>query len=278
MHGACVGHPGIVPEVRIHDGAYGTLLQSELHGDETVDDLCLRAPMLVVQAHRAYLDAGATAIQTNAFLAHVRSSERRRRELQRAALGCALEAIGDAADVELFATLGPAGASPRDFWADLELVLELEAPGVVCETITSRSVADALLEAWRDVAAGVDAQLLIGCSVAPGAGAAAARWVVELASEAPAEVELGLNCCEGPTGLAGLLGELVDARGATWAMPSAGVPSRDAGAAPQWPHGHADRWAEAVARLVTDVPLGRVGGCCGTRPASIASLQAALQE
>jgi methionine synthase / methylenetetrahydrofolate reductase(NADPH) len=105
--------------MRIHDGAYGTLLASHLHGDETVDDLCLRAPGLVVDAHRAYLDVGARAIQTNSFLAHLRGSSRRRRQLRHAALECAREAAAGApggSEVLVLATIGPVADRASEFW------------------------------------------------------------------------------------------------------------------------------------------------------------------
>ncbi|MCW2924954.1 MAG: 5-methyltetrahydrofolate S-homocysteine methyltransferase [Thermoleophilia bacterium] len=261
--------------MQVLDGAYGTLLQGHLHGDETVDDLCLRAPTLVVDAHRAYLEAGATWLGTNAFLAHLRGSRRRRDDLQRAALACAREAVSitDVADVQVAATIGPAGPEPRDFWADLELLLDAGMGAVQCETLTDRRGADALLAAWGDVARGVeDVELRLGCSVSPSRGADAWQWVVELAADAPIEVRLGLNCCEGPEGLRDVLASLCERRGEAWAMPSAGLPAPDAHGRPVWPLADPHRWADAVARLVADLPVHAAGGCCGTTPESIAAL------
>ena len=261
--------------MRIHDGAYGTLLQHHLHGDETVDDLCLRSPVHVVDAHRAYIEAGATAIQTNAFLAHLRTSRRRRDELQRAALACAREAAAIAAPSTLvIATIGPAGVEPRDFWRDIELVLDAEAAAVLCETITDRRTADAYLDAWADVAAGVTGtQVLLGGSVSPSGGPDAVRWILDLASEAPEEVQVGLNCCEGPLDLRPTLEALCEVRGGAWVMPSAGLPRRAADGDLQWPFEDPARWAEVVTELVADLPVSGIGGCCGTSPASIGSLQ-----
>jgi methionine synthase I (cobalamin-dependent) len=262
--------------VRIHDGAYGTLLQRHLHGDETVDDLSLREPSLVIDAHRAYLEAGATAIQTNAFLAHLRTSTRRRRELQVAALDCAREAVvvAGSADAQVFATIGPAGTEPRAFWDDLDLLLGAEASGVQVETITDRRIADAFLAAWHEVARGVSGVTVhVGCSVSPSRGADAMRWVRELACDAPEDVVIGLNCCEGPLGLRTLLAELVELRGTAWAMPSAGLPIVEPGVPTRWPLGVPTDWAEAVAELVDGLELVGVGGCCGTTPDSIAALE-----
>jgi methionine synthase I (cobalamin-dependent) len=266
---------GNVLVMRIHDGAYGSLLQRHLHGDETVDDLCLREPTLVIDAHRAYLDAGATALQTNAFLAHLRTTSGRRERLQLAALDCAREAVAASAreDVLVLATIGPIGTDPREYWRDLELLLEDGASAVQCETVTDRRIADAFLTAWDEVARGVrDVPVLLGCSVAPSQGAEAMRWVLELASDAPEHVELGLNCCEGPTGLRPLLDELSQLRSGAWTMPSAGLPVTEAGHEPRWPFADPRDWAEAIAELVDGLQLGGIGGCCGTTPDHISAL------
>jgi len=258
--------------MRIHDGAYGTLLERHLHGDETVDDLCLRAPSLVVDAHRAYVEAGAEAIQTNAFLAHLRGSDRRRRELRHGALACAREAAGSGG-VLVFATIGPAGGEPRAFWEAIEQALDEGVDGVLCETVTDAATARAFAAAWTEVAAGVQGvEVLLGCSVSPSAGRDRSSWLLDLASDLSEDLQLGVNCCEGPIGLRGVLEELAERRGAVWTMPSAGLPTIEAGGPPSWPLEEPARWAEAVLELVDDLPVHALGGCCGTRPASIAAL------
>ncbi len=267
--------------MRIHDGAYGTLLGSHLHGDETVDDLCLRAPQLVVDAHRAYLEAGAGAIQTNAFLVHLRGSERRRRELRTAALACAREAAATA-DVEegaplVVATIGPdGGGEERAFWEPIEQALDAEARAVLCETVTDAKTARAFAAAWREVAAGVrDVEVLLGCSVSPSAGAEACRWTTELAGELDDAIQLGLNCCEGPLGLRPVLEAIAEERGTTWAMPSAGLPvAGGPGEEPvRWPFAAPADWVEATLEAIDDLPVAALGGCCGTSPDTIAALR-----
>lgn len=262
--------------MRIHDGAYGTLLAGHQHGDETVDDLCLREPLVVAAAHAAYLDAGVDAIQTNSFLVHLRGSERRRAELRRAALGCARDAAGTTGrDVLVVATIGPVGDEPASFWESIEQFLELEATAVLCETVTSRTVANAFLAAWADVAPGVrDVELLLGCSTDP-ASRDASAWVLELAADAPEEVQLGLNCCAGPQGMRGLLEAIATERGSTWAMPSAGLPTVSAGSPPAWPLAAPVEWAGATLEQVVDLPISALGGCCGTTPDHLAALAGA---
>ncbi|MCW2921772.1 MAG: homocysteine S-methyltransferase [Thermoleophilia bacterium] len=264
--------------MRIHDGAYGTLLAAHLHGDETVDDLCLRAPNLVVDAHRAYLDAGAGAIQTNAFLAHLRGSDRRRRELRHGALACAREAVGSAGGDDapiVFATIGPDRDDARAFWEPIEQALEEDVRGVLCETVTDVGTARAFAAAWAEVGAGVrGVDVLLGCSVAPSRGPDACRWVLDLASELPDELSLGLNCCEGPDGLRDVLEAIAEQRERVWAMPSAGIPRIEPGAPPVWPHASATDWAGAVLEQVEDLPVHALGGCCGTSPDFVGALVA----
>lgn len=259
--------------MRIYDGAYGTLLAHHQQGDETADDLCLRRPSVVAAAHAAYLDAGADAVQTNSFLVHLRGSAHRRRELRRAALHCTHEAVAGAGrDALVVATIGPAGDAARDFWEGIEQFLELDVRAVLCETVTARSIADAFLEAWADVAAGVrGVELLLGCSVDP-ADTGAARWVVELASEAPADVRLGLNCCGGPGGMRPLLEAVVERRGSAWAMPSAGLPTTQPGSPARWPLESPAEWAEAALEQVAGLPITALGGCCGTTPDHVAAV------
>jgi methionine synthase I (cobalamin-dependent) len=261
--------------MRIHDGAYGTLLARHLHGDETVDDLCVRAPRLVIDAHRAYLESGATAIQTNSFLVHLRGSDRRRSVLRAAALECAREAAAVAqTPAEVFVTIGPADDRPRSYWEPVEQALDAGVRSIVCETVTSRPIADAFLDAWREVASGVvDSTVLLGCSVDP-TDAARAGWVVDLAGDAPDDVQLGLNCCSGPSGIGGLLAQIVEQRGTSWAMPSAGIPARtDAPHDLDYPFADPTRWSSTLLDEITGLDLVGIGGCCGTTPASILALQ-----
>ena len=263
--------------MRIHDGAYGTLLTRHLHGDETVDDLCLRAPNVVIDAHRAYLDAGADAIQTNSFLAYLRGSDRRRRELRHAALACAREAAAaaDGDERTVFVTIGPDRAGVRAFWEPIEQALEEDVRGLLCETVTDAATARAFAAAWAEVGAGVQGvEVLLGCSVSPSTGREACAWVFDLATELADDVALGLNCCEGPIGLRPVLEELAERRGSVWVMPSAGVPRVEAGREPEWPFDDPAVWAEAVHEAIDDLPVQGLGGCCGTTPDFVGALAA----
>jgi methionine synthase I (cobalamin-dependent) len=250
------------------DGAYGTLLAPHLRSGEVADELCLREPHRVVDAHRAYIEAGATQIQTNSFLVwRLRAS--RQSDTYAAALECARDAIGSH-DVNIVGTVGPAGTNSRDYWRALELLLELECPAVLCETVTSADEAAAFLEAWSDVAVGVPTPCTISCSIDPSSSMDSWGWIGELDLH---DVSIGLNCCSGPEGLKDPLALLLD-RGHPIARvsPSAGIP-RETDEGLVYPY-NAQSWAEAVLEQVADVPEGVVlGGCCGTTPDFIRELQ-----
>jgi 5-methyltetrahydrofolate--homocysteine methyltransferase len=246
--------------MRILDGAYGTLLAAHLASDESADDLCVRDPRLVIDAHRAYLEAGATGIRTNAGQAWRRDSTRRRTGLQLAALDCAREAIelhGGPAAIELAATIGPAGIEPRDYWRDLELLLDAEVAVVQVEHLARVEELAAALAAWDEVARGVDGvSLMLGITVAQGRGEAAARPLLDAAGDAPEGVRVGLRCCEGAAGLRPYLERLYEQRGAsTWLAPGAGADLEEPA-----------HWAQSVHELSDGFDLDAVGGCCGTTP------------
>jgi methionine synthase I (cobalamin-dependent) len=231
----------------------------------------------VIDAHRAYVEAGATAIQTNSFLAHLRGADRRRRELRAAALDCA-QAAAAASDVhvDVIVTIGPIDDQPRSFWEPIEQALDAGVGAIQCETITTRPVANAFIAAWRDVAAGVaDVEVLLGCTTDP-ADEAGARWIVDLAGDAPDEIRVGLNCCTGPQSVGGLLAAIIEQRGTSWVMPSAGIPMRrDGSGTLEYPFADPDRWASMLLEEAGDLDLAGIGGCCGTTPASISALQRA---
>ena len=252
--------------MRILDGAYGTLLDHHVAGDETADDLCVRAPRLVVDAHRAYLEAGATGLRTNAATAWRRGSTRRRTGLQLAALDCAREAIAlhaGSQEVELAGTIGPAGIEARDYWRDIEVLLDAEVAVVQVEHLARVGELSAALAAWGEVARGVQgASLLLGVTLVPARGEAEARALLDAACDAPEEVRVGLRCCDGPAGLRSHLERLQERRDrATWVAPAIGR--------------HVDEpagWAEALAELVDGLDVAAVGGCCGTTPSFVREL------
>lgn len=252
--------------MQLADGAYGTLLQPHLRSGETVDDLCSREPARIVDAHLMYLHAGARQIQTNSFLAW-RRADVRRRAIYLSALDCAREATATAGGSPgVIGTIGPAGAQPRDFYRDLELLLDAQVDSVVCETVTDSAVAEAFCRAWKEVAVGVGVIGRLHLSVSPSLGAASWKWLSTF-DDHSASLVLGLNCCEGPEGLREPLQRLNERSETVSVLPSAGLPERALAPEP---------WSEAVAELCTQVQVDLVGGCCQTTPAHVSALATAF--
>jgi methionine synthase I (cobalamin-dependent) len=263
----------------VADGAYGTLLHAHVRTRELVDVLNLREPERVIAAHLDYLTAGARRIQTNTFLAFTRPG-RERRDLYRGGIDCALEAgssFGGNDPVAIAATIGPASREARHFWPDIECVLDHGgADLVLCETVTELPQALAFLEAWHDVAQGVDTRAALTVSVDPGAaeddGMPRWAWLAKV-RDVGDDVSVGVNCCTGPEpALREVVQRLAEREVPITVQPSAGLP-RDDGS---YPWADPEAWAEAVAALVADLPVGTVGGCCGTTPAHVEALVAAF--
>src|SRR5262245_55949571 len=97
----------------VFDGAMGTMLYSKgVFINQCYDELNLRAPDLVRDIHRKYVEAGAQVLETNSFGANrVKLSqyglESQVKELNRAAAKVAREAAGDRALVA--GAVGPLG-------------------------------------------------------------------------------------------------------------------------------------------------------------------------
>jgi 5-methyltetrahydrofolate--homocysteine methyltransferase len=277
------------------DGGIGTQLQlAGLPAGACGEVWNVERPDIVSGIHRAYAEAGAEALLTNTFggspLALARHGlGHRARELNRAAAALARDAAGDErwvlGDVGPFggflAPLGEAEPSEVEagFREQVEALREGGADGVLIETMTALDELTLAVRAARAAGApfviasiAFDATLVgprTMMGVSPRDAAAAA---LELGVDA-----LGANCGTGldMNGYAELLRELAAAAPALPLLcrPNAGTPRLEGGRvlydlAP-------DRMAAAVGLLVA-AGARMIGGCCGTTPAHIAALRAAL--
>lgn len=252
------------------DGAYGTLLAPYAVDGENVDALCRLDPNKVVWAHRAYIEAGATCIQTNSFLAYQLSNSRRRNQY-RAALDCAREAQSASnQSITVHATVGPAGSEPRNFYRDIEQLLDDGVAGIRCETVTDVETANAFVQAWKEVAVGVPSMAILTVSVSPSRGVDSWRWIISIPEAT--NLALGLNCCEGLAGLREPLELLCEREPKPWLLPSAGIPGTSTDRAQ-----HPEHWADEFSRILEGISPAALGGCCGTTPDHIAALSAYIE-
>jgi len=279
--------------VLVCDGAMGTMLQAAGSPlDIALCELSLTRPELVKAIHGAYIAAGADIIETNTFgacstrLARY-GLEDRVAEINHAAVRAARDAVAASDRQVLVAgSVGPAtptnsrgrtsGAVLREsFREQIAALVEAGVDLIILETFGNT---DELIEAIN-----------AAHDVSPTLPIVAQMTFMEdgrtLAGETPAEVArrveglniaaLGANCTHGPQGLLEILAELSRHTSLPLAaQPNAGSPTfvdgrfqyaTDAAYLARY----AGRYVQAGAALV--------GGCCGTTPAHVEAMVAAVK-
>jgi len=276
------------------DGAMGTLLVARgVPPEENIDNLNLTRSELVAQAHRDYIAAGAQIIEANTFGANrfklsACGLAGKQEAIIRAGVELARKAAGTGPDAAFVAgSIGPLGVrlapygrvkpeqAEAAFREQAALLLKSGVDLILIETLSDVNEALTALKAVRAAGAQFigmsftftrDGLTLLGDSPAQAARAL---------SEAGADL-IGVNCSSGPAQAIRILREMraavPDARFS--AMPNAGWPERTGGrilypAGAEYFRGYARDFAEAGASLI--------GGCCGTEPAHIAAMRAALE-
>ena len=263
----------------------GTVLQQRgLPPGGQPELLNLTQPELLRGVYEEYIAAGSQVIYANTFGANGLKLARTGHgveEIVTAAVSIAKEAAGQ--DVRVALDVGPLGEllepmGTLTFEHAYQLFREMAVAGehagadlVAIETMTDLYETKAALLAVKEntslpvlvtMSFEESGRTFTGCTVA-----AMARTLEGLGADA-----IGLNCSLGPDKLAPLLGELCrSTRLPVVAKPNAGLPDPV--------DGHYDMGPEAFAdALLSCVEAGAtvVGGCCGTSPAYIRSLKAAL--
>ncbi len=273
-------------QVVVFDGAMGTQLYAKgVFINQCYDELSLRAPDLVRDVHRAYVDAGAEVIETNTFGAN-------RLKLAQFGLGGQVGEINEAAaklaaeagegDVLVAGAVGPLGVRLEPYGptsldearsAFAEQMRGLVAGGVdlfLLETFADiHEIEQAILaarEVDRDMP--VIAQMTIGTDCLTPYGASAED--VARALDAFGADIIGLNCSVGPQAILEAIERMAPVtRRKLSAQPNAGMPREVSGrsmymASPEYMATYALHLVHAGARVV--------GGCCGTTPEHIAAM------
>ncbi len=264
----------------VFDGAMGTMLYSRgVFINQCYDELNLRAPEMVREIHRKYVDAGAQVLETNSFGANrikltQYGLETQVREINRAAATVAREAAGDRALVA--GAVGPLGiriepygptSAEEAFSIFREQIEGLVAGGIdlfILETFSDLSEIEQAIRAAHSVAptTPIIAQMTIGVDCRTPYGAAPEDVACSLDLWG-ADV-IGLNCSVGPQTILECIEKMVPhTRKKLSAQPNAGMP-RDVGgrsmymASPEYMATYARHLVQAGAKIV--------GGCCGTTP------------
>jgi methionine synthase / methylenetetrahydrofolate reductase(NADPH) len=277
------------------DGAMGTLLfASGVPQRACLDELATTRPQLVGSIHRAYLEAGADLIETATFGANrVRlgvfglSAETSR--FNRAAARVAREARDVAGrDVLVAGSIGPLGAPTRDllrldesrirqaYREQVDGLLEGGVDLLVLETFVDlRHLLIAADEARRATAdLPVVVQLTFGEELELADGSSPAAAAAALAG-APIDV-IGVNCGAGPHACLEAIEAMdapTDTGPARSILPNAGLPQRIEG---QFVYAAGPEYFGAMIPRMLAAGATIVGGCCGTTPAHIAAMRAAI--
>ncbi len=294
--------------VVVADGAMGTMLQA---AEPTMDDfaglegcneiLNVTRPDIVAGVHRAYLQVGVEAIETNTFGANLANLAEygiadRIAELARAGARLAREAADEFSSPDaprfVIGSVGPGTKLPtlghttfaalRDAYAEqVTGMLDGGIDAVLVETCQDLLQAKAaIVGAHRAMAShGERVPLLVHVTVeTTGTMLLGSEIGAALAALAPLGVDsIGLNCATGPTEMSEHLRFL--SRHATTnvsVMPNAGLPRLGPNGA-VYPLSPEDL-ARALAGFVTEFGTRLVGGCCGTTPEHLAQVVKAVQE
>jgi homocysteine S-methyltransferase len=279
--------------VLVCDGAMGTMLQAAgVSLDLSLPELSVSRPELVKAIHGAYIAAGADVIETNTFgacstrLARY-GLEGRVAEINAASVRVAREAAAAADRVVLVAgSVGP--ATPANSRGRISASVLREAFREQMAAMAESGVDFILLETFGNSDELIEA-ITAANEAAPGIPVVAQMTFMEdgrtLAGETPAEVAqrveglglagLGANCTHGPQGLLEILAELSKHTSLPLAVqPNAGSPTFVDGrfqytTDPAYLARYAGRYVQAGAALV--------GGCCGTTPAHVEAIAAAVK-
>lgn len=282
------------------DGAMGTVLHSRgIPIDQCFDAINLEDPGLVAEVHRAYIEAGADAIETNSFGANrfklaEHGLERQVTAINAAAVSLARRVIsGSFKSLLLAGSVGPLGVR----LAPLGRVKKGQAEAAFAEQISALvqpgsgvdGVDLLMIETMSDVQE-VAAAVAAARNLAPDLPIVAQMTFTRddrtLLGDSPADVAaklaqldldaIGVNCSGGPVQVLRLIATMHEVVG-DWplaASPNAGWPQQlDGGrvmhpATPAYFADYARAFIEAGATLV--------GGCCGTTAEHIAAMRRAL--
>ena len=264
----------------LFDGGMGTYYKAK-PGTECEQGNLLD-PAGVRKVHREYLAAGAEAIKTNTFglprMAAARQPDWQ--ALARAGWKLAAEAAGETG-AAVFADLGPAPdteAAPAGsiYTAVARCFVEQGARNFLFETLSSDA---GVLEAVQAVKAQVpDAFVLVSFAVLPDGYTREGMYSKDLVrrmTESGIVDAVGFNCVSAPGAMRTLVQQLGSTALPLSVMPNAGYPVVTRTQVRY--QGKPEYFARELARTAAE-GVKILGGCCGTTPAHIAALRAALDS
>jgi methionine synthase / methylenetetrahydrofolate reductase(NADPH) len=278
--------------VVVGDGGTGALLTAAVPRLRCPEEANLKAPEAVVKVHLGFIRAGADLIEANTFGAN-------RRKLSAELLDESLEQIVETgvklarearevsgAQVLIAGSIGPLGDLEGSHGAEKaydvfhEQAALLAGRGVdlfMVETFFDLEELETAIQAVKDASSlPIVAQLTFDEDAETLAGVSARQAVDQLRSLGVTAV--GANCGVGPQAALAALAEMSErANGVPLtAQPNVGLPSRSGGRI-IYPNATPDYFSEFAAQA-RNLGARIIGGCCGTTPAQIAAIKAAVEE
>lgn len=264
----------------LFDGGMGTYYKAK-PGTECEQGNLLD-PAGVRKVHREYLAAGAEAIKTNTFGLPRMAAARQPgwQALARAGWKLAAEAAAETG-AAVFADLGPAPdteAAPAGsiYTAVARCFVEQGAKNFLFETLSSDA---GVLETVQAVKAQVpDAFVLVSFAVLPDGYTREGMYSKDLVrrmTESGIVDAVGFNCVSAPGAMRTLVQQLGSTALPLSVMPNAGYPVVTRTQVKY--QGKPEYFAKELARIAAE-GVRILGGCCGTTPAHIAALRAALDS
>ena len=277
--------------IHIFDGAMGTMLQEGgLKPGGCPELMNLEQPDVVQKIHESYIEAGATMIETNTFGASALKLdhyglEDRVKEINEAAVKIACEASKGRA--KIVGSLGPTGRfivplgdlefedAYQSFYEQAKTLADAGADYLLFETcIDIQEMRAGLLAAKDATSLPIICQLSYSEDGRTVTGTDPQTAAITL--EALGADIIGVNCSLGPKELVPIVKTLGENCSVPISvLPNAGMPRLENGRTifPMGPEEFASWGAKLVAAGAT-----YLGGCCGTTPAHIKALAAAVKD
>ncbi len=269
----------------VADGGMGSLLTAALPRLRSPEEANLKAPETVVALHVSFINAGADLIETNTFGANRRKLASLFLEDELAAINAAGVKLAREAreltgrDVYIGGAIGPLGEASsaerrRELFAEQAAVLEDRGADLfMLETFFDLEELVAAIDAVKSVSAlPVIALLTFDERAETLAGVSARQAADRLAGLEVAAI--GANHGAGMMAALAALEQMRPAGLPLAALPNIGLASL-MGSRVVYPHATPEYFAE-FASQARDLGARVIGGCCGTTPASIATIRAAI--
>ena len=265
----------------VADGGMGTLISSAVPRLRCPEEANLRAPETVVSLHVDFIRAGAELIETNTFGAN-------RPKLASVYLDDEFERINSTAvklardarevtgrDVFVAGSLGPHDGG-AGLYAEQARILEGRGTDLfMLETFYELDELEAAVAAVR----GVSSLPIVALMSFDSDGETIAGVTARAAGERLRALDvaaLGANHGRGPAAALSALAEMGSDGTVLAALPNVGLASMS-GTRIVFPHATPEYFGEFAAQARA-LGAGLIGGCCGTTPAQIGAIRAAVEE